>query len=1247
MEIKKFNDMKAYLIKPKRLFTSKQDTIGGGAIQGEDLGSRVGFAGPKLIKTGKDKGKYVVRYRDKQFGKREGQKGYNEGNTPPMTKEEAEKFYNERQAKLGELKGSGQKIKILEQTEQINNFVNNFFDKNINKYSARDYDKFEKNLVKEFKKAKIQSLGKGGRNILRHGLPNVGAIDSKLPFDKYNVETFLSQGENAETAYKNYFKKLFFSGKIETDENLRKGINDFLNYEISDKRKSTFNAPENMDEVIYLVADDKTGTGKFRSNIIKKYFPETMDKYIKKKGRSSDLYNQKRALIENKLGPKKLKEILGETSIEKFMRKQSNILKEIFDVSALEPGLHFNLDHAEGIAEIANMENKEDIARALKNLIGMTSARNYELGWRGYSTRRKNLVNQIKQGTDVEENLNELNKITGEAYPELKGQQAYNLKNGQLITTKDFDFKYSPEKAFGQYFTELSTKEKGAKALLEQAKPGSELVQFLTKDEQTYQNIADNLLNQLKQNKNIKPEEIESLVSSYRNDREKSLQEFGRLFCRTNSATGGRINLKEAGSPNICSPDEMLSNMEKDRALAKGTGEEANKAKARLLKGGRTVGKVLGFVVAPADIAIELAFAGPSLLRGDIQGAINATTYGFLGGGKTGMEQVGEKFGTDSTEYALYAVEKAITDSIKARGYLDDTVNRMEQLGIKKSDTGEQVPGLGGARQDFAINQLSQDFIQAMKQKTGVDKYFKKFYPLTTDQMQNTKALQNIANFSTSEQPLAGKLDPDTVEGTIKGAGGYFEKEMASRFTLPQYEENINRLKELRIGDFSPKAALGIPEYEKEQAYAGIKPYAMEYGPKAAKEFFEAQGIDTEPYLKNMQPLLYKANGGRIGFKKGLGIFEGLPGIQLGRIEKELIKKYKREDAKRSLLDIIKQSNEEANEIVKNKKLNFLKDKFQNTNVFTDDYVKLIDEEIKLNDPELFKTIKQFEANDRPALADKMRALRHPDWAEANYGEDYMSALEQGQAREINQMTDDLPDVQERTLVDDIDDMNKANIDEIMGRKKNSIGGRINLANGGRLTFAEGPEDPSKRKFLKNLGIGGGIAGGLMTGLINLMDLFKGGKKGVVATKAAESEIEKVYLDLINVVKNKGILKRLDSDLETKVGEVYEYKGVKVLEDGENIELRFETDKGAPAVVEYRKPGYEVDPETGTSQQVPGEFIYEAQETARYGPGGDVDLDFVEEVIDPIDDVTGIADEVFETYVYKSPANRVKKTNDK
>ena len=160
-----------------------------------------------------------------------------------------------------------------------------------------------------------------------------------------------------------------------------------------------------------------------------------------------------------------------------------------------------------------------------------------------------------------------------------------------------------------------------------------------------------------------------------------------------------------------------------------------------------------------------------------------------------------------------------------------------------------------------------------------------------------------------------------------------------------------------------------------------------------------------------------------------------------GRIHNQLVKKYKNQGM--DLIDSITKAEQEAIEIIKKRKLDFLKDKFENTNILTDDYVKLIDEEIKLNDPELFNTIKQFETNNRPALADKMRALRHPDWAAANYGEDYMSALEQGQVREINKMIQDIdPNIKERTIVDDIDDMNKANIDELFeGRKKNSQGG--------------------------------------------------------------------------------------------------------------------------------------------------------------------------------------------------------------
>lgn len=500
-KIANYNQMMSWLTRPSvpKTETREDFAIGGGNFYGTDLGTREGFAGVKQFTTGENKGKYYVRYRDEKFGKNPDKAGFKEGNEIFDTKKEAQKFYDNRQAKMSKLKASGQKTKILDQTEQINNFVSNFFDNNINKYSVKDYDKFEKDLVKEFKKSKIPSLGEKGRNILRHGLPNIGAKDSKLSFDKYDVGNFFSQGENAEQAYKNYFKKLFLSGKIATDSNLRNGINQFLNYETSDKRKTTFDPPKNIDEVLYAVANEEIGAGKLRSNIIKKYFPDTMKKYMEKKNRASTLYDQKMAAIEKQLGPKKLKEILGgETSIRVFMRKQSDLLKEIFDVTALEPGLNFNLDHAEGVAEIAKMKDKEDIARGLKNLIGMTSARNYELGWRGYSTKRKSLINNINQGKDVDKNIKELNDLTKSVYPEVKGKDAYKMVDNKIVPTENFSFTYQPENAFKQYFTELTSTPKSLDVLKSQYETNPKFKEFIQKDpeltskiDETYNKMID------------------------------------------------------------------------------------------------------------------------------------------------------------------------------------------------------------------------------------------------------------------------------------------------------------------------------------------------------------------------------------------------------------------------------------------------------------------------------------------------------------------------------------------------------------------------------------------------------------------------------------------------------------------------------------------------------------------------------------------------------------------------------------
>jgi hypothetical protein len=71
MKIHEYNEMMAWLKKPKRLFSSRKDTIGGGAIQGEDLGSRTGFGSPEAIeylknlKPGSAVNTYAI---GKQFG---------------------------------------------------------------------------------------------------------------------------------------------------------------------------------------------------------------------------------------------------------------------------------------------------------------------------------------------------------------------------------------------------------------------------------------------------------------------------------------------------------------------------------------------------------------------------------------------------------------------------------------------------------------------------------------------------------------------------------------------------------------------------------------------------------------------------------------------------------------------------------------------------------------------------------------------------------------------------------------------------------------------------------------------------------------------------------------------------------------------------------------------------------------------------------------------------------------------------
>ena len=232
--------MKAYLLKPKRLFTSKQDTIGGGIIQGEDLGSRVGFNTPKKKPTdykysgvqehlsGPNKGKFYFKTRNPNWVKGSGEPS--KLTVTKDTKSQAQAAYDERQKQMAEIKSSGPVNIKTKQTEEINNFVDDFINRNINSYEIRDFDLFKKEMMEEFKKSGIKDAP--GRSALSGNLPNIGTYESRVPFTKFGLDPAYRQKKRKDLSInsdiENYFKKIFYISKLKTDDTLRNNIDRYL-----------------------------------------------------------------------------------------------------------------------------------------------------------------------------------------------------------------------------------------------------------------------------------------------------------------------------------------------------------------------------------------------------------------------------------------------------------------------------------------------------------------------------------------------------------------------------------------------------------------------------------------------------------------------------------------------------------------------------------------------------------------------------------------------------------------------------------------------------------------------------------------------------------------------------------------------------------------------------------------------------------------------------------------------------------
>ena len=116
----------------------------------------------------------------------------------------------------------------------------------------------------------------------------------------------------------------------------------------------------------------------------------------------------------------------------------------------------------------------------------------------------------------------------------------------------------------------------------------------------------------------------------------------------------------------------MQNAIDTEVKLAKSGGKGAKTAAQRIGGVAKWAGKWFGLI----DIPFEFAFALPSLVRGDIEGAKQSTTFGLLGWGKTELEQMQERN----------------PEAYKFMKHYDDTMNHF-QLQWQKNDLEKKLEG--------------------------------------------------------------------------------------------------------------------------------------------------------------------------------------------------------------------------------------------------------------------------------------------------------------------------------------------------------------------------------------------------------------------------------------------------------------------------------------------------------------------------------------------------------------------------
>ena len=300
MKVHEYNEMMAYLLRPRQKFA-----IGGGVVEGKDLGSREGFADPNiefpfLGSTGQTDYR-IGRFKDTgKFFRRVGKK-----RQTTIIQEEGESLedFRKREGPRTDLAFD----KTVTTRKYIDNWTKNWLDNNLQKYGVKDFDVMLNDLSSAWQnEIEIGNVPEPKKNFNlatpNLNLPNITSAQDVRMKQKKGAKTDLTaftyddvrfyNNQEGTKALQNkvlaQYRKIFYKNKIQTNPALRQGLKKFYDFMAMDKAGlpqgggltiRDFLKTEVTDDVKFLIDREASGLDKGAKKEVFHSFPDLKNNY--------------------------------------------------------------------------------------------------------------------------------------------------------------------------------------------------------------------------------------------------------------------------------------------------------------------------------------------------------------------------------------------------------------------------------------------------------------------------------------------------------------------------------------------------------------------------------------------------------------------------------------------------------------------------------------------------------------------------------------------------------------------------------------------------------------------------------------------------------------------------------------------------------------------------------------------------------------------------------------------------------